>query len=336
MKMASWDLAKRVLVVAEIGNNHEGNFERAQELVKSAAACGAGAVKFQTFQTDHYVSPSDAPRYQRLESFELTGEQFRALRDQAHSLGLLFISTPFDLESAALLSPLVDAFKIASGDLAFYPLIERTLRYGKPLIISTGASDLNQVKTTIQFIQSHSSPDSLQERLILLHCVSSYPVPPQEANLRAITSLKEAFPCVIGYSDHTLGVEAAALAVALGARLIEKHFTLDKHASDFRDHQISADPSEMQELVRRVVLAEQLLGDGRKRVLPCEEALAPSIRRSIVSARDLPAGEILKESDLTWVRPSGGLAPGEEKRLLGKRLRKAVPKGARLESSDVQ
>jgi sialic acid synthase SpsE len=165
--------------------------------------------------------------------------------------------------------------------------------------------------------------------------VSAYPTPPEEANVHAVRTLRERFDCCVGYSDHTLGTEAAVLAVALGARIVEKHFTLDRHYSDFRDHQISADPAELAELVRRVRLASTLLGDGATRPQASEAAGREAFRRSIVAAADLPAGHRLTASDLTWIRPGGGLPPGSEDRLLGRTLVHPVHFGDRLTLSDV-
>ena len=337
MHIGTCNLAEKVLIVAEIGNNHEGDMDTARRLVQAAAACGVDAVKFQTFKTEHFVSRSDTARFARLRSFELSPSQFAQLAELAHALGLLFISTPLDLASAAFLEPLVDAFKIASGDIDFYPLLERVARSGKPLIISTGASDWPQVARTVSFVQHVWATHHIRGQLAVLHCVSSYPVPAEQANLRAITFLAThlAPQIPVGYSDHTLGLDAALLAVALGARLIEKHFTLDKQFSDFRDHHLAADPPEMHELVQRIRLATCLLGSGEKVIQPQEATAVMAIRRSIVAATDLPKGHRLTWSDLAWVRPAGGLPPGEESRLLGKVLRRDVQSGERLLETDV-
>jgi sialic acid synthase SpsE len=334
MKIGSVDLKREVLLVAEIGNNHEGRYAVAEELVRQAAACGVQAVKFQTFRTEHYVSRGDSARFKRLKSFELSGAEFRRLSELAHSLGLLFISTPFDLGSAQLLEPLVDGYKIASGDNSFYPLIANVARTGKPLIISTGLSDYAQVTRAVDFVRKQwkGQPEG---PLALLHCVSSYPVPPEQVNLRAIPFLAARFGLPIGYSDHTIGLDAAVLAVALGARIVEKHFTLDKAFSDFRDHQLSADPNELRDLVRRVQLGSAMLGEFDKKTQPCEAQSATALRRSIVAGADLPRGHRLEACNLTWIRPGGGLAPGEEARLLGRSLKQDVRFGDLLTESDV-
>jgi sialic acid synthase SpsE len=336
MRIGARDLGRDVLIVAEIGNNHEGSFDAAQALVRAAAAAGADAVKFQTFRTRHFVSAADRVRHQRLRSFELTHAQFEALQRLATSLGLLFVSTPLDLGSASFLEGLVDAYKIASGDNNFYPLIERVCQTGKPVIVSTGLSDLAQVARTVQFIERCWHAAGIRQDLALLHCVSAYPTPPEQANVAAVGRLAGELGCTVGYSDHTTGILACLLAVAQGARIIEKHFTLDKHYSDFRDHQLSADPAEMGELVRRIREATVLLGTGEKRLQQSEATAEPSIRRAIVAGADLAPGHRLVLADLTWLRPACGLPPGEEGRLVGRRLRHPVVFGQAIVEDDVE
>lgn len=335
MRIGTLDTRATPLIVAEIGNNHEGDFEVAQRLVREAAGAGAQCVKFQTFRTDHYVSRADEARYARLKSFELTLAQFEALSRLARTLGMLFASTPFDLESAAGLSPFVDAFKIASGDVDFYPLIEKVLSYGKPVIISTGASSLDKVAATVDFVRARASGD-IRERIALLHCVSSYPAPAEEANLLSIPCMAERFGLSVGFSDHTAGTEAALLALAAGAEIIEKHFTLDKNYSSFRDHQLSADPAQFRELVAQAIRVRSILGIRDKRVQPSEAATEASMRRSIVAARAMQPGERIESRDLTWIRPRNGLAPGAEGSLLGKRLRKAIAFGQPILPQDCE
>jgi sialic acid synthase SpsE len=227
-------------------------------------------------------------------------------------------------------------FKVASGDNTFFPLIETIATLSKPIIVSTGLADvrlLDRLRSDIYRVWARAN---VFPGLAFLHCVASYPVPIDQANLGVIATLRERFKdCTIGYSDHTLGIDAAVLAVAAGARIIEKHFTLDKAYSDFRDHQLSADPQEMRQLVTRVREVTQMLGSGRKVPQPSESALAVAVRRSIAAARDLPAGTVLAAADLTWVRPGTGLPPGEEQRLIGRRIRRAVEQGDLIQEADV-
>lgn len=336
MRIGGCDTRDRVLIVAEIGNNHEGDVGVARRLVEAAAAAGADAVKFQTFDPAHYVARADAVRFARLERFRLSGAEFAELATLARSLGLAFVSTPFDLDSVAVLEPLVDAFKISSGDNTFFPLIRAVARTGAPVIASTGLADTPEVEQLVATIRETWAEQGVAGELALLHCVSSYPVEPAEANLRAIDALSATFDCEVGYSDHTTGVDASLVAVALGARLIEKHFTLDKAYSDFRDHALSADPPELAELVRRVRAVEQMLGAPTLAVQPGEAGGLVAMRRSVVAAGDLARGHVLEPGDLTWVRPGGGLPPGAEQQLLGRRLVRDLVAGERLEASDVE
>ncbi len=332
MKIGNVDTDKKVLIVAEIGNNHEGNFEVAQKLLQQAVACGVDAVKFQTFRTEHYVARSDESRFNRLKSFEFTADQFRLLEKLARSLNVLFLSTPFDLVSVDVLAPLVDAFKVSSGDFSFFPLIARVLKTKKPVIFSTGVSDVALIDEVAKFVRNEAADPS---KIAFLHCVSSYPVPPEQANLNSISFLKNHVPFTVGYSDHTIGVEAAVASVAAGARIVEKHFTLDKNYSSFRDHQLSADPADMKLMVQRIRLVESMLGNEGKTVQPSEEAGVIAFRRSIVAAKDLSKGSVIQADDLTWVRPAGGLAPGRESLLIGKKLVRDVSAGHRFEAGDV-
>jgi sialic acid synthase SpsE len=336
MRIGKVDLNQDVLIIAEVGNNHEGSFTHAQELVGLAADAGVQAVKFQTFRTEHFVSPKDEARFKRLKSFELTFEQFGKLAQQAKEAGLMFISTPLDLESARFLNGIVECFKIASGDNTFYPLLSAVADTGKAVILSSGLMDLSQLKHSVAQIQNHWKSRKIQQELAVLHCVSAYPVPANEANLGAIATLKKELGLTIGYSDHCLGTTAALLSVGLGARIVEEHFTSDKNYSEFRDHQLSADPKEMKELVQRIREANLMLGSGEKKPQPTELQAAQLMRRSVVSTRALEAGHIVQLEDLTWLRPGTGLAPGNESLLVGKRVREFVPAGTYLSVDQVE
>ncbi len=330
MLIDGFDTNDRVLVVAEIGNNHEGRYAVADEMVCRAAEAGADAVKFQTFQTEHYVSPADTARFERLKQFELTRDEFARLAERARAEGVLFLSTPFDLGSAVFLNALVAAFKIASGDNTFIPLIETVACTGRPILLSCGMATVAQLRHARSAVERVWAEEGVVQELAVLHCVSSYPVPPAEANLAAIRHLQQEFGATVGYSDHTLGIEAAALSVAVGARIVEKHFTLDKQYSDFRDHQLSADPSELRQLVERIRVIETLLGGGRKVPQPSEDAAQTALRRSVAAGRDLPAGTTLTWNDITWLRPGGGVPPGREAAVLGRTVACPVRRGQPL------
>ncbi len=316
MKIGTHDIDEKILIVAEIGNNHEGNFDTARRMVEAAADAGVDAVKFQTFQTQLFTSNADPARFERLKRFELTQAQFIELSQLAKSRGLIWFSTPLDLVSAKFLEPLVDVFKVASGDNDFLPLIQQVAATGKPLIISTGLADLEH----LEWISSFAREAGAEGHLAFLHCVCAYPAPAAEANLRAIPMLAAELGVPIGWSDHTLGPRASLAAAAIGARIIEKHFTLDKNFSAFRDHQLSADPAEMRAIVDGVREVEVLLGRAEKVVQPSEQGNAVPARRSIAAARDLPKGHRLADGDVMWVRPAIGLPPGQESKVFGKTL----------------
>ncbi len=320
------DLTQRRLLVAEIGNNHEGSAERALEMVEAAAEAGADAVKVQVINPERLVQRGQRERVAQLARFRLSRSVLQGLAARAREKGLLFIATPFDEGSLEEVVDLVSAVKIASGDLDYVQLLAAAACTGKPLILSTGMGTLEEVRQAVRTLDRHLPPGkSLSDSLALLHCVSAYPTPLGEANLLAIPTLKQAFPhLTVGYSDHTLGIEAALLAACLGARIIEKHFTLDKNRTAFRDHALSAEPQELGRLAAFLHSLDAILGDGEKRPRPCEEEGRVAARRSIVAARDLAAGERLSGRDLDFVRPRMGLAPAFAETLVGRRLRVAL------------
>ncbi len=315
------------MVVAEIGNNHEGQFSLAEELVGLAGEAGACAVKFQTFITEQYICPDMKERFARLKKFQLSYSQFEKLSAQARKAGLLFMSTPFDIESARFLKGIVDVIKIASADNNFYPLIKEVALTAKPLVMSTGLADTAVVKEAMGLIHGTWRDAGIHQEMALLHCVTSYPVPPEQANLLAIRSLASVFQCTVGYSDHTVGNEASTLAVAMGARIIEKHFTIDNNYSSFRDHQLSANPAGLKDLVQAVRRAETMLGSGNIGMEECEKADAQAIRRSISASQAMPAGTQLQVGHFSWLRPGGGLPPGQEGKLIGHMLKYPVSAG---------
>ena len=332
MKIGNFDTDQKVFVIAEIGNNHEGSLEEAKKLVQAAAGAGANAVKFQTFVPALYASADQVERLARLKKFALRDTDWIYLAEFARESGLVFFSTPFDLISAERLNSIQEVFKISSGDNLFWPLIEKVASFGKPTLISTGLTDADSLKKVVRFWGEKASLD----RLALLHCVASYPTPNEEANLAVIRVLSREFPqLTLGYSDHTLGIEAVPLAVAAGARIVEKHFTLDKNRSSFRDHQISADPAELKSLVSRIRAVESQMGTGLLEMRACELASAKALRRSIAASRPLEKNTLLQIADLTWVRPGVGIPPGSENRLLGRRLNKSKHLGELILEEDL-
>jgi N,N'-diacetyllegionaminate synthase len=332
MEINGVDLSQKVFVVAEIGNNHEGSIALAQEMIGRAAEAGVNAVKFQTFIPEHYVSREDPERLERLRRFQLSHDQHVKLADQARRLGVGFFSTPFDLASARFLNTIQSVFKISSGDNTFFPLIETVASFGKPTIISTGLADLPLLDKIYELWRKKSTT----ENLAFLHCVASYPAPKTQANLGAIWTLRERYcDVVIGYSDHTMGIDASIYAVAAGARLIEKHFTVNKNYSSFRDHQLSADTEDMRRLVDAVQQVSVVMGDGRKVPQACEEELRTAARRSVAAAHDLHEGAVVTYEDLTWVRPGTGVCPGGESAILNRKLRRSLKQGELIVLTDL-
>lgn len=330
MKIGAVDLSREVMVIGEIGNNHEGDIGLAREMILAAAAAGVHAVKFQTIQPDQLVSAGQSARLEQLGRFAFTPDQFAELAAIARAAGTVFLSTPFSPEVVPWLDELVPAFKIASGDNNYASLLAAVAATGKPVLLSTGMAGLAEIREACRIIETAAKASNRSTEIALLHCVSAYPTPPGQANLCAIDTLAKETGRVVGYSDHTLGIEAAVLSVALGARIIEKHFTLSKTQSEFRDHALSADPAEMTELVRRVRLAQELLGTGEKLPQEAEAPVVAAARRSVVARRDLPAGHVLTEHDLEWLRPGGGLMPGQESVVLGHRLLRPAARGDML------
>ncbi|MDP9260661.1 MAG: N-acetylneuraminate synthase family protein [Actinomycetota bacterium] len=254
-------------VIAEIGINHGGDVAVAERMIREAAAAGVDGVKLQTYRTEARV-PADSPIFDVLKQAELDAEAHRRLRSVADDVDVLFISTPFDAESVELLSELdVPAYKIASFDIVNLELIARVAREQRPVFVSRGMADLDESDAAVELLSSHGA------RPVLLHCVSAYPLEQADANLAVIRTLRARYDCPVGYSDHTLGVEVAPLAVAVGASVIEKHFTLDRSAPG-PDHALSADPAQMKQLIELVRHVESVLGSDQPGRFAAEEDTA--------------------------------------------------------------
>ena len=312
---------KKIFIIAEIGNNHEGSFNVACKLIEKAKKAGVDAVKFQTFDTKNYVNQTDVERFKRLKKFELTKEEFYKLSLLAKNNNLKFISTPFDINSAIFLNNIVDCFKISSGDNNYYQLIEQVLKFKKNTIISTGLLNFKEIINLYKFIKLLKFNNS---KIAFLHCVSSYPTKDKEANLLSISFLKKEFPFTIGYSDHTLGINAAIAATVIGAKIIEKHFTLDNNYSKFRDHQISLNPLDMKQLVSSIRKTELMLGLEEKRIQNSEFKNLDLIRRSIYSANNFNKNSIIKKNMIKILRPANIYEPNDLKKILNKKIKKKI------------
>ena len=317
--MNSFKNLKKTFFIAEIGNNHEGSFKNAIKLIDQAKKSGADAVKFQTFDTNYFINRLEKKRFDKLKSFELTKKNFKRLSIYSKKKGLKFISTPFDFGSAKFLSKIVHAFKISSGDNNFYELIKLCASFKKPLIISTGMLNLLEIKNILKILKKIKFPN---KKLAFLHCVSDYPVKDKEANLLSIKYLKDKLPVTIGYSDHILGSESCLIAASLGAKIIEKHFTLNNNYSNFRDHKISLNPKDMQKMISSTRRVENMIGNYDKKISINEKKNYSSMRRSIYFDKKLKKGTILKRQDLKIVRPYKILEPNDLSKVLGKKLKK--------------
>ena len=329
---------QRCFIIAEAGVNHNGDVARAKALIDAAAESGADAVKFQTFRADRLAAPT-APKapYQlqttsreesqlgMLRRLELSEDAHRALMAHCQTRGILFLSTPFDAESADLLERLsVPAFKIASGEATNLPLLAHVAGKGRPMIVSTGMSTMAEVEAAVGAIRRVSG-----QGLVLLHCVSRYPADPADANLRAMRTMAEAFDVPVGYSDHTPGLTVAVAAVALGACVVEKHVTLDRELPG-PDHCSSLEPKELTSLVREIRIAESSFGHGRKEPASSEAEIAAVARKSLVAARTIPAGSRLTEEAIAIKRPGTGLPPAMLGQLIGRTALQEIPEGTVL------
>ena len=319
-------------IIAEAGVNHDGDPDDALALVRAAHAAGADAVKFQTFRASELTTASapraryqaanlgqDGSQQSMLTKLELPEDALVACQRLAAELGMVFLSTPFDLPSLELLDRLdVPGFKLGSGEMTNLPFLARIAALGRPLLISTGMSDLDEVEAAVATIRAHGDPPTAW-----LHCVSCYPAPIEHTNLRAMDSLRSVCGGPIGMSDHSSSATVSVAAVARGAQVLEKHLTLDRSRPG-PDHAASLEPAAFADLVRQVRMVEQALGDGVKRPMPSEADTAKVARRSLVAARDVAAGSVLTIDDLACKRPGTGIAPTRLAEVLGRRVLRPI------------
>lgn len=319
---------RNTTIIAELGVNHDGRLDQALRLVEAAAAAGADAIKLQLFEPTELCSVQyRAGEIHMLAPLALSDHDLAEILSAAAASGLAVFATPFDAPSLARLVRFdIPVIKIASGEVTHLPFLEDVARIGRPVILSSGACELADLDRAVRTLRSAGC-----RSLSLLHCVSAYPPPDETLNLRLIPLLRERFAdCTFGFSDHSLGLEAAVAAVALGARIIEKHLTLDR-AAPGPDHAASADPSQFAALVRAVRRVEVMLGRPEKHPLPTECAIA----RSIVAARDLSAGHEVHADDLAFKRAADGLRPFHAQQLIGRRLRRSVARDEQILAADV-
>ncbi|MEK3854453.1 N-acetylneuraminate synthase [Cytobacillus sp. FSL H8-0458] len=331
---------KHTYIIAEIGVNHNGRMDLAFKSIDAAIESGADAVKFQFYKVENFVSKNaEQAKYQTentgiyesqfemLKRFELTSKDQEILINYCLHRNIDFLATPFDAETADYLYEMgVKAFKIGSGDLTNIPLIKKIDEKGLPIILSTGMANLGEIEEALDHIK--------YSKAALLHCTSEYPAPYEDVNLKAIVKMGEVFNRTVGYSDHTIGCEASIGAVALGARMIEKHFTLDKNLAG-PDHKASMDPKEFKQFVSFIRNIEKCMGDGIKKCMPSETYTKKAARKSLVIDKDMNNGETITMDNLSIKRPGDGIPPKYFDLLIGKTVKRDIKKDTILTWDDV-
>ena len=327
---------RKVFIIAEAGVNHNGSLELAKKMVEAAADAGADAVKFQTFKAEKLVAKmaqkasyqlktTDASESQQemLKKLEIDKEAHLELLQESRNRGIMFLSTPFDHESIELLDELgLKIFKIPSGEITNLPYLHHIGSLRKQVILSTGMADLGEIEDALDVLTSAGTP---LDKITVLHANTMYPTPMEDVNLKAMRTIGFAFGCKVGYSDHTLGIEVPIAAAAIGATVIEKHFTLDRTMKG-PDHKASLEPHELAMMVKSIRNIEKALGTGIKKPSPSEMPNMKVARKSIVASRDIKAGEILTEDNLTVKRPGNGISPMEWEKVIGTKARRDYKK----------
>jgi N,N'-diacetyllegionaminate synthase len=310
------------LLIAEIGGNHEGDFEYAKQLAKLAIDSNVDYVKFQIYTGDTLVSSIESPdRNKHFKKFELTKEQHIYLAEMVKEAGIFYTSSVWDIEAMAWLDKYISLYKIGSGDLTAYPVLKKTAQLGKPMIVSTGLSTEAEVMETIEYIQSINPVYKEKDMLAILQCTSMYPIAASDAHLNVMHRLKQKTGLTIGYSDHTEGSKALYYAVAMGAEILEFHFTDSREGKVFRDHKVSLTPSEIKELIDEINLIYTLQGNALKQpvLIELENKHDVTFRRAVYPSRDIRAGEVFTEENLTVLRPNHGIDARQFELLLGKK-----------------
>lgn len=322
-------------IIAEAGVNHNGDMQIARCLIDAAAEAGADAIKFQSFVTEELVT-NDAPKanyqvkttggpdsqFEMLKALELSAYEQAVLKSYCEERNIIYLCTPYENKSIDMLDQMdVAAFKVASTDTTNIPFLQIIAQKGRPVLLSTGMSTLGEVEQAIETLRT----GGLDGKIVVLHCTSEYPAPVSEVNLRAILSMQEAFDCPVGFSDHTPDAIVSSWAVAVGACVIEKHFTLDRNMIG-PDHEASIEPDELSILIKNIRNLEVAMGDGVKKVMPSELKNKPLMQKSLVARRNISAGDVIAPDDLICKRPGFGLKPSWFDLVVGKRCTKNISK----------
>lgn len=335
---------KPVYVIAEIGINHNGDMERARFLIDAAKAAGADAAKFQSFKTELLIRPTQEKmpyqqindvnpetQFEMLKRVELTREQHVDLMAYCKKVGIDFFSTPYDNFSALMLKEIgSDRLKVASTDTTNLPFLRYLVSLGLEIILSTGVTEMDELRQVMKSLKP-----KFPGQIKLLHCVSNYPAPLHEINLKVIEQFKEEFQCSVGFSDHTDDLVVGGFAVMAGAEILEKHFTFDKNAPG-PDHKASLLPDELKIYVDNIRKAEKCLGDGIKKVTASEREIKRHMQKSLVANGNLPSGKVITEEDLWAMRPAEGISPLKIDSVVGKKLTKPVTKFAPIQWENLQ
>ena len=340
------NLSKKAIIIAEAGVNHNGDISLAKKLIDIAVDAGADVVKFQSFKANRLVSEKarkaeyqinniveEKTQYKMLNDLELSIEQAKLLNSYCKSKNITFCSTPFDNESLNELRELNMSFiKIPSGEITNYPFLEKISKIRKPIILSSGMSSLDEIKNAIKILTS----DNLQkEDITVLHCNTEYPTPMSDVNLNAMNTISSELGVKVGYSDHTLGIEIPIAAVALGACVVEKHFTI-KRTLEGPDHKASLEPSELKKMIKSIRNIEKAMGDGIKKPSDSEIKNIEIVRKSIHLLNDIKKGEIIKDSNLIMLRPGDGISPMLLNQIIGKKIKKDFFAGHKLNLNDFE
>ena len=327
MNLFGVDLSRDVAIIAEDGVNHEGDIEVAAKLVGLAARAGAHAVKFQSYTPERFIGVGDTERLARVRRFGLDEAAHRRLARVAGENGIAFFSSAITEDWVPLIAELSPAIKIASGDLTFQPVIEAAAQTGKPVILSTGGGTAFEVDQAVAWFKAAAGRVDVSDQLVLLHCVSGYPTPLEQANLLSIPFLAERYGLTTGWSNHVLGPHACIAAVALGAAVVEVHVTDRKTGRQFRDHSLSFEPQELADLIGTLGAVRQSRGRAHKEPALCERDSLTAIRKGIVAARDLPKDTVLARSDLMFARPASEFSSDQIDLVIGRTLRRALARG---------
>ena len=331
----------KTIIIAEAGVNHNGDIGMAKKMIDVASAAGADIVKFQSFSADRLVTMdagkaeyqkkatnAGETQYEMIRSLELTRDNHKELMDYCRLKSIEFLSTPFDLESIDLLVELgLNKFKIPSGEITNLPYLRYIGHFGKPVILSTGMSNLDEIKDAIDILEKAGMS---RKNITVLHCCTEYPAPMMDVNLKAMLTIRDTLDISVGYSDHTLGIEVDIAAVALGASIIEKHFTLDRKLPG-PDHGASIEPDELERMVLSIRNIEQALGDGIKRPCPGEVKNIPSVRKSLVASCDINSGEKFNKFNVSVKRPGTGISPMRWEEVMGSEAKRNFKQGELIE-----